>query len=58
MRFDLSKFKTKILCEDGCKDTVVETVVRDNMLDVYVCAKEDKLRFVELQWDFASDKDL
>ena len=42
MIFDINKFTTKIICENEVSDAVVEIVSRENELDVFLCAKEDR----------------
>ncbi len=54
MKFDVSSFKKRIICESDCKDTVVEAVAKGDVLDLYVTATEDRLKYIELQWDFES----
>ncbi|MBQ2847046.1 MAG: alpha-galactosidase [Clostridia bacterium] len=56
MNFDLNKFSKNILCENTFNDTVAETVINGNMLDLYVTANTDKVKFIELEWKFESDK--
>ncbi len=58
MIFDISKFNYNIICEQDTTDTLVETAVNGNSLDLFVTAKEDKLKFIELQWNFESSSDL
>lgn len=55
MKFDIRCFEKKIICEGNCTDTVVETVVKRNVLDLYVSATEDCLKFIELTWKFESN---
>ena len=57
MFFDINKFTAKIICENQVSDAVVETVERKNELDVFLCANEDRPKFVELHWDTAEDGD-
>ncbi|MBE6783974.1 MAG: alpha-galactosidase [Ruminococcaceae bacterium] len=58
MVFDINKFATKIICENEVSDAVVEIVSRENELDVFLCAKEDRPEFVELHWNTAEDGDV
>ncbi len=58
MNFDLKNFAKKIICENEMNDTVVETVVNGETLDLYVTAKEDRVKFIELEWNFKSDNDI
>lgn len=58
MYFDLNNFSKKIINENGLNDTVVETVINNDTLDLYVTAKNDKVKFIELEWCFDSDEDL
>ena len=56
--FNLDNFSKKIICENGLNDTVVETVVNGNTLDLYVTATDDKLKFIELEWNYRSDENI
>ncbi|MBR3954592.1 MAG: hypothetical protein IKJ63_03860 [Clostridia bacterium] len=58
MIFDIKNFSYTIICEQAPTDTLVETVVNDNTLDLFVTATKDKLKFIELRWDFESCPDL
>ena len=58
MYFNLNNFSKKIINEIGLNDTVVETVINNDTLDLYVTAKNDKVKFIELEWCFDSDEDL
>lgn len=58
MYFNLNNFSKKIINENGLNDTVVETVINNDTLDLYVTAKNDKVKFIELEWCFDSDEDL
>ncbi len=58
MNFNLSEFTKKIICENGVTDTVVETVVNGDMLDLYITANIDNPKFIELEWFFESDENL
>ncbi len=58
MKFDLSSFSKKIICEEGFSDTVVEAVVNGDTLDLYISATNDKPKFIELKWTFESDEGL
>lgn len=58
MNFKLNDFSKNIICENEVADTVVETVVNGDTLDLYVSANEDKVKFIELQWCFKSDENL
>ena len=56
MNLYLNKFSKKIICENEPKDTVVETVVNGDTLDLYVTANDDRVKFIELEWCFKSDE--
>lgn len=58
MYFNLNNFSKKIINENGLNDTIVETVINNDTLDLYVTAKNDKVKFIELEWCFDSDEDL
>jgi len=55
MNFDLNDFMKNIICESAVSDTVIETVVDGDTLDLYVTATNDKVKFIELEWNFESD---
>ena len=54
----LKEFSSKIICENESKDTFVDYKINGNTLDLYVTAKEDKLKFIELEWNFESSNDV
>lgn len=58
MHFNLDNFSKKVICENELKDTVVETIVNGDTLDLYVTAKNDKLKFIELEWSFKSNDNI
>ena len=58
MKFNLKDFKKNVICENGVSDTVVEAVVNDNNLDLYITANNDKPKFIELEWSFKSDENI
>lgn len=58
MYFDIRNFTEKIICENERKDTVIETSVNGDLLDLYVTAAEDRLKFIELEWSFESKENL
>ena len=58
MKFDIKNFTTKIICDKEVYDAETEAVLRENELDLYISAKEDRPKFVELHWSFESDKNL
>ncbi len=58
MIFDINSFTAKIICENGISDASTETVSKENELDVFLCAKEDKPKFVELHWDAPTNEDI
>lgn len=58
MNFNLNDFNKKIICEDILTDTVVETVINGDSLDLYICARKDNPKFIELEWSFESDGNL
>lgn len=55
MNFDINSYEKKIICEDSCTDTAVEAVSDGDTLDLYVTATKDRLKFIELEWNFESD---
>lgn len=58
MKFNIRDFTSKIICDNGLSDAKIETVLRDNELDLYISADSAKPKFVELRWDFKSDESL
>ncbi len=58
MNFELKNFTQKIICENECTDSVIDTVVDGGRLDLYITAKEDKVKFIELEWKFTSDDNI
>ena len=58
MNFNLNSLSKKIVCENKILDTVVETVINGDTLDLFVTAKNDKVKFIELEWNFTSDDNL
>ncbi len=58
MEFNANCFEKKIICEDNCTDTIVETFINGDTLDLYVTATNDKVKFIELEWNFESDENL
>lgn len=58
MIFDLSNFTQKIICENEVTDTIIETSVNDGLLDLYITADCDKVKFIELEWKFRSSDDI
>ena len=58
MKFDISKFTAKIICDEALTDAVIETVHGENSLDLYISANKDKPQFVELHWDADTSDDI
>ena len=58
MTFDINKFTAKIICENQVLDAAIETVSRENELDLLLCANEDKPKFVELHWEASDDSEI
>lgn len=58
MNFNLNDFSETIICENDVTDTVVDTVINNNTLDVYVTATNDKVKFIEFEWNFTSEENL
>lgn len=57
MNFNLNEFSRNIICENGLNDATPETVINGNTMDLYICATNDKPKFIELEWNFKSDED-
>ena len=58
MKFDLTAFSVNLICENGTTDAVVETALRENELDLFLTATEDKPKFIELHWDACTDDNI
>lgn len=58
MNFSLKDFSQKIICENYCTDTVIETVIDGDRLDLYLTATQDKVKFIELEWKFGSNDNI
>lgn len=58
MEFNINCFEKKIICEGNCTDTIAETVINSDTLDLYVTATEDRLKFIELEWSFESKENI
>ncbi len=58
MKFNLKDFTSKFFCDGSVSDAEIETVFRENELDLYISAKNDRPKFIELYWNFYSDKNL
>ena len=52
--FDLNSFKYKVIAENDCMDTVVECTFNGNELELYLTATDDRVKFIELEWNFES----
>ncbi len=55
MNFDISKPTVKIICDGDVTDTLIETALKDNQLELYISATKDRPKFVELHWAFKTD---
>lgn len=51
MNFDISAFKANIICDGAVTDTLVETSVKGNQLELHITATKDRPKFIELHWD-------
>ncbi len=58
MNFDINKFTAKIICEDKVSDAVLETVSKENELDLILSATRDKPKFIELHWDVSVNENM
>ena len=58
MFFDLNQCSIKIICEQEVCDAAVETVARENELDVFLQADADRPKFVELHWNAPAHDDI
>lgn len=57
MKFDINNFTAKIICDNAVSDTVIETVKKENELELLLCSCTDKPKFIELHWDTFDDED-
>ncbi len=55
MIFDINKFTAEIICENSVSDAVIETVLRENELELILSANYDKPKFIRLHWDTYDD---
>ena len=51
MKFDIKNFTLKVVCDNTVTDAETETIFGDYGFELYISAKEDKPRFVEIHWD-------
>ncbi|MBO5858360.1 MAG: alpha-galactosidase [Clostridia bacterium] len=58
MYFNLNQFSQKVICEHNFSDACIETTVNGNTLDLYLTATDDKVKFIEIEWNFESDNDI
>ena len=58
MKFDIKNFTSKIICDKAVSDAEIEVVFRENEFDLYLSAKTDKPKFIELNWAFESEENL
>ena len=58
MKFNISDFTSKIVCDSAVTDAKLETVAGENELGLYISAQNDKPKFVELRWAFNSEENL
>lgn len=56
--FELSRFLTKIICQQENIDAVIETQLNNNQLDLYLSANVSEPKFIELNWKFDSDDNI
>ena len=58
MKFDINSFTLKLISENGISDMKAETVVREKEIDLYISAKEDRPKFIELHWSAPVKNDI
>jgi alpha-galactosidase len=58
MIFNTLDFTSKIICDSAVADTKLETIERENGFELYITAKNDRPKFVELHWAFKSDDNI
>ncbi len=58
MKFDISKYTARIICENTPCDALMEAEVRGNELDLYISATNDNPKFIELHWDACTNEDI
>lgn len=54
MNFNLNSLSNKVICESAVNDAAIETIVDGDKFDLYVSATNDKVKFIELEWNFES----
>lgn len=58
MNFDIKSFTAKLICENSATDAVIETQVKENQLELYISATNDKPKYVEFHWNADADENI
>ena len=58
MDFKINGFSSKIICDGNVTDAKIDTVLSENTLELYITAKADKPKFIELHWNAPTDEDI
>lgn len=58
MKFNISDFSKKIISENGIFDAVVNYTINGNTMDLYLTADNDKIKFIEIDWNFKAADDV
>lgn len=58
MRFEISNFNLKVICEERVSDAYAETSLLNNKLELYITATNDRPKYIELSWNFESPEDI
>ena len=58
MIFNLKDFTAKIVCDNEVQDAALEYHLTDSTLELFITAKNDKPKFVEMSWNVPENKDM
>ncbi len=58
MNFDINSFTSKIICDSEVTDTKLEFEKKDNELNLYISAINDRPKFIELHWQADNDENI
>lgn len=57
MKFNITDFTARIICESTLADAFIETSAKNNEFDLYITALNDRPEFIELHWKTPAEKD-
>ena len=58
MKVDISNFTAKIICDNDVTDAKTDVSLREDALELYIEAKKDRPKYIELHWEAPSDGDI